>query len=53
MSDHEHTEPQPDERVEEVEDLEVPEGQQENVAGGIDSETSDSKHKDHIIVERR
>lgn len=35
MSEHEHNEPQPDERAEEVEDLEVPEGQQEDVAGGI------------------
>jgi hypothetical protein len=36
MSEHEHTEPQPDERAEELEDLDVPEGQQEDVAGGVD-----------------
>lgn len=35
LSDHEHTEPEQDERREEVEDLEVPEGQQEDVAGGF------------------
>jgi hypothetical protein len=34
MSDHEHTEPQPDERDETVEDLDVPEEQQEDLAGG-------------------
>jgi hypothetical protein len=31
MSEHEHTEPEPDERAEDVEDVEVPEGQQEDV----------------------
>ena len=35
MSEHEHGEPEQDERAEEVEDLELPEGQQEDVAGGI------------------
>jgi hypothetical protein len=35
MSEHEHTEPEADERSEDVEDLEVPEGQQEDIAGGI------------------
>lgn len=35
MSEHEHTEPEQDERAEEVEDLDVPEGQQEDVAGGF------------------
>lgn len=53
MSEHEHTEPEPDEREEAVEDLEVPEGQQQNVAGGLEGESTDAKHKDHIIVERR
>jgi hypothetical protein len=33
MSEHEHTEPQPDERSEDVEDIEAPEGQQEDVGG--------------------
>jgi hypothetical protein len=32
--EHERTEPEQDERAEEVEDLEVPEGQQEDVGGG-------------------
>jgi hypothetical protein len=31
MSEHEHTEPEPDERAEDAEDVEVPEGQQEDV----------------------
>jgi hypothetical protein len=31
MSEHEHTEPEPDERAEDAEDVEVPEGQQEGV----------------------
>jgi hypothetical protein len=35
MSEHEHTEPQPDERDETVEDLDVPEEQQDDVAGGL------------------
>lgn len=35
MSEHEHTEPEQDERTEDVEDLDVPEGQQEDVAGGF------------------
>jgi len=35
MSEHEHTEPQPDEREDTVDDLEVPEGQQKDVAGGL------------------
>lgn len=34
MSEHEHTEPEKDEREEDVEDLDVPEGQQEDVGGG-------------------
>ena len=34
MSEHEHTEPEQDERADDVEDLDVPEGQQEEVAGG-------------------
>jgi hypothetical protein len=34
MSEAEHTEPEPDEREESVDDLDVPEGQQEGVAGG-------------------
>ena len=34
MSEHEHTEPQPDERDETVDDLDVPEEQQDDVAGG-------------------
>lgn len=34
MSEHEHNEPEQDERAEDVEDLEVPEGQQEEVGGG-------------------
>jgi hypothetical protein len=32
MSEHEHTEPQPDEREADLEDLDVPEGQ-EDLAG--------------------
>lgn len=35
MSEHEHTEPEQDERADEAEDLDVPEGQQEDVAGGF------------------
>jgi hypothetical protein len=35
MSEHEHTEPQPDERDETVDDLDVPEEQQDDVAGGV------------------
>jgi hypothetical protein len=35
MSEHEHTEPQPDERDETVDDLDVPEEQQDDVAGGL------------------
>jgi hypothetical protein len=35
MSEHEHTEPEHDERTEDVEDLDVPEGQQTDVAGGF------------------
>jgi hypothetical protein len=35
MSEHEHTEPQPDERDDAVEDLDVPESEQEDVAGGL------------------
>lgn len=35
MSEHEHAEPEQDEREKDVEDLEVPEGQQEDVAGGF------------------
>jgi hypothetical protein len=35
MSEHEHTEPEAEERTEDVEDLEVPEGQQEGVEGGF------------------
>jgi hypothetical protein len=35
MSDHEHTEPEPDERDDTVEDLEAPQDQQEDVAGGF------------------
>jgi hypothetical protein len=34
MSEHEHTEPGPDERDENVDDLDVPDEQQEDVAGG-------------------
>jgi hypothetical protein len=34
MSEQEHTEPQPDEREQDVEDLDVPEGHQEGVSGG-------------------
>jgi hypothetical protein len=34
MSEHEHTEPQPDERDENVDDLDVPEDQQDDIAGG-------------------
>jgi hypothetical protein len=34
MSEHEHTEPEPGEREQDLEDLDVPEGQQEDVAGG-------------------
>lgn len=34
MSENEHTEPEKDEGAEDVEDLEVPEGQQGDVAGG-------------------
>jgi hypothetical protein len=34
LSEHEHTEPEADERREDVEDLDVPEGQQDDVAGG-------------------
>jgi len=33
MSEHEHTEPEPDERAEDVRDLEAPEGRQEDVGG--------------------
>jgi hypothetical protein len=33
MSEHEHTEPQPDEREAEVEDLDVPEGREEDLGG--------------------
>jgi hypothetical protein len=47
MSEREHTEPEPDEREEGVEDLEVPEGQQEDVAGGA----GDAAHKDWIDVD--
>jgi hypothetical protein len=39
MSEHEHTEPQPDERAEDVEDLEAPEGQQEDVGRDATIET--------------
>ncbi len=46
MSEHEHTEPEKDEREEDVADLEVPEGEQEDVAGGADS----SGHKEWIEV---
>jgi hypothetical protein len=35
VSEHEHTEPDRDERDETVDDLDVPEGQQEGVSGGI------------------
>jgi hypothetical protein len=35
MSEHEQTEPEEDERADAVEDLEVPEGQQDDVAGGF------------------
>jgi hypothetical protein len=35
MSEHEHTEPQPDERDETVDDLDVPEEQQDDIAGGL------------------
>jgi hypothetical protein len=43
MSEHEHTEPKQDERAEDVEDLEVPEGQQEDVAGGYYKLRSDQE----------
>jgi hypothetical protein len=42
MSEHEHTEPEPDEREEGVEDLEVPEGQKPDVAGGADDRLTES-----------
>jgi hypothetical protein len=35
MSEHEHTEPEPDERDDAIEDLEAPQDQQEDVAGGM------------------
>jgi len=35
MSDHEHTEPEPDERPEDVEDPELPEGDQQDVSAPI------------------
>lgn len=35
MSEHEHTEPEQAERAEDVEDLEVPEEQAQDVAGGV------------------
>ena len=41
MSEREHTEPEPDERetgAEEVEDLDVPEQQADDVAGGAPSD---------------
>ena len=37
MSEHEHTEPEQDERSEDVEDLDVPEEQATDVAGGSES----------------
>lgn len=45
MSEHEHTEPTPDERDENVEDLEVPEGQQEDVGGGYSKIEIDYREK--------
>ena len=43
MSEHEHAEPEPDERAEEVQDLDVPEEHQDDVAGGSTSGSSDIK----------
>jgi hypothetical protein len=47
MSEHEHTEPEPDERETGAEDLEVSDGQQEDLAVGA----GDAAHKDWINVD--
>jgi hypothetical protein len=41
MSEHEHTEPEQDEREDAVEDLDVPEGQTDDVSGGGTNKTGD------------
>jgi hypothetical protein len=42
MSEHEHTEPEQDERADAVEDLDVPQEQAEDVAGGADDRLTES-----------
>ena len=49
MSEHEHTEPEQDERADAVEDLDVPQQQAENVAGGVD----DDRPMEQITMNRR
>jgi hypothetical protein len=42
MSEHEHTEPEQDERADAVEDLDVPQQQTEDVTGGADDRLTES-----------
>lgn len=49
MSEHEHTEPEEDERADAVEDLEVPQEQAEDVTGGVD----DDRLTEQISLNRR
>jgi hypothetical protein len=37
--------------AETIDDLDVPEGQQEGVAGGIKGESTTDTHKDHIDID--
>ena len=45
MSDHEHTEPAPDERVEGVEDLDVPADEQADVADAAAHEVDPAREE--------